>query len=62
MNNIGVYLEVSFKTKKLEKQLKDLQGLLDEEIEVDVYKVSRENIPQNISTKQVADILPMIKE
>lgn len=44
------------------KQLSELRELLKEEIEVDLYMIPQDIVPEAINTKQMADILPVIKE
>lgn len=44
------------------KQLSELRELLKEEIEVDLYMIPQDIVPEAINTKQMADILPIIKE
>ena len=45
-----------------QKQIEDYQALLDEEIEVDIFVLSQENLPDTISVAQVNALFPMIKE
>lgn len=44
------------------KQLSKLRELLKEEIEIDLYMIPQDIVPEAINTKQMADILPVIKE
>lgn len=44
------------------KQLIELEKLLKEEMEVDVHIISQDIVPEAINTKQMAGILPIIKE
>ncbi len=44
------------------KQLKELGKMLDKEVEINLYMIHRKHISEGINTKQVAAILPIIKE
>lgn len=43
-------------------QLTEFKELLDSEIEIELFTIPAEYVPDSINTKQMADILPIIKE
>lgn len=43
------------------KQLKDFDKLLDEKVELDIYVISREIIPKEITARQMSNIFNMIE-
>lgn len=43
-------------------QLKELEELLKEEVEVSLFMITQDMIPEAITSKQMADIMPIIKE
>jgi hypothetical protein len=45
-----------------EKQVKEFELLLEEEIEIDLRKVLLSNIPEKITTTQMSGILPIVTE
>lgn len=45
-----------------EKQIKDFEELMKEEIEIDLYQVLVSDIPEGISAKQMTSILPIVIE
>lgn len=52
--------KVAFEARK--KQLQEFEELLKEEIEIDPFMITQDMIPESITSKQMADILPLIKE
>lgn len=48
--------------EKREAQLKDFEDLLQKEVEINLHKISLEDVPQGITTKQMTDIYSIIEE
>ena len=48
--------------EKREKQMQEVDKLLSEEIEVDLHMIKEEYLPEEISTKQMMAILPIVEK
>jgi len=45
-----------------DKQMKDFEEILKEEIKIDLYMVDSDNIPEEITPAQVTAVMPVIRE
>jgi len=45
-----------------EKQIEDYNKLLEEKVEIDFYKISLKNIPQDISAEQLEPLMILVNE
>lgn len=48
--------------KDREKQISDFKEIMEQEVEVDLYMIPPEYLPDGINSKQLAKIMPIVKE